>query len=232
MLLRAVGPGLTALGVSGALADPSLALISGSTTVASNDNWQSADASTFTATGAFALTGGSKDAAVVATLSGGAYSGVVGAGGGSGVALLELYDAESSSSSTLNIINASTRAYVGTGEQVLIPGFVVSGTGSLKLLIRAAGPALTGLGVSGALGDPQLSLYSGSTVIATNDNWGTATNVADVRTAATSSGAFAFTEGSKDAALLVTLSAGAYTASVSGVSGATGTALVEIYVVP
>lgn len=231
MLLRAVGPGLTGLGVTGALADPSLSLVAGSTTVASNDNWQAADSATFTATGAFGLTSGSKDAAVVATLTSGAYSGVVGAAGGSGVALLELYDAESSSASALNIVNASTRAYVGTGEQILIPGFVVSGSGSVKLLIRAAGPALTGVGVTGALADPQITLYSGTSTVATNDNWGSAANFSEIKAAANANGAFTFADNSKDAALLVTLQAGAYTASVSGVGATTGTALVEIYVV-
>lgn len=231
MLMRAVGPGLGALGVGGVLADPALSLVSGSTTVASNDNWAAADSTTITATGAFGLTVGSKDAAIVVTLNSGAYSGVVGAAGGSGVALLELYDAESSTASTLNIVNASTRAYVGTGEQILIPGFVVSGSGSVKLLIRAAGPALTGVGVGGALADPQLTLYSGASVVATNDNWGGASNFAEIKAAANSNGAFTFADSSKDAALLVTLPAGAYTASVSGVGGTTGTALVEIYVV-
>lgn len=232
LLLRAVGPGLTSLGVSGALADPSLTLVSGNSSVAVNDNWAASDAATFTAAGAFALPAGSKDAALSATLGAGAYSAVIGAGGGSGVTLLELYDADSSAASAVNIVNASTRAFVGTGEQVLIPGFVISGTGSVKLLIRAAGPALGAFGVTGELADPQLTLYSGATAIATNDNWGSATNAAEIATASTSAGAFGFASGSKDAALLVTLSAGAYTASVSGVGGTTGTALVEIYVVP
>ncbi len=232
MLARAIGPGLTSFGVTGALADPSLTLVSGTTTVGTNDNWAAASATTFTAMGAFALTSGSKDAALVSNLGAGAYSAVVGAGTGSGVTLLELYDAEAdTSASTVKIINASTRAFVGTGEQVLIPGFVIRGTGAVRLLIRAAGPALSGLGVSGALADPQITLYSGSTALATNDNWSSATNALEIESAANASGAFTFAAGSKDAALLVTLGAGAYTASVSGVGGTTGTALVEIYVV-
>ncbi len=234
MLIRAVGPALTGFGVTGALADPSLTLVSGATnaTVATNDNWLGTDGATFTATGAFAFTANSRDAAVVSTLAPGAYTTPVGAGGGSGVTLLEVYDADTAATSPVKLINASTRAFVGTGESVLIPGFVVSGTGAVKLLVRAAGPALTPLGVSGALADPQITLFSGTTAVATNDNWSSAANATDIAASAAAAGAFAFANGSKDAALVATLPAGSYTASISGVGATTGTALVEIYVVP
>ena len=229
---RAIGPGLTAFNVAGVLVDPSLTLVGGSGTIASNDNWLATDAAAFAAAGAFALTGGSKDAGFVTSLEPGSYSAVVGAGGGSGVALLETYDADTSATSTSKLINASTRAFVGTGDSVLIPGFVIGGTGTVQLLIRAAGPALGAFNVAGALVDPQVTLYAGSTALATNDNWSNATNAVEVAAVATSVGAFAFPNGSKDAALLVTLAPGAYSAVVSGVGGTTGTGLAEIYVVP
>jgi hypothetical protein len=231
MLVRAVGPGLAPFGVNGVLTDPSLTLVSGPTTVATNDNWVATDAAAFAAVGAFGLASGSKDAALKATLAEGAYSAVVGAGGGSGVTLLETYDTDPNATSPV-LVNASTRAFVGTGENVLIPGFVVSGPGTVKLLIRAAGPALAGFGLSGVLTDPQITLYSGANAIGSNDNWSSATNATEVAAAAASAGAFAFATGSKDAALLVTLGAGSYSATVSGVGNTTGTALVEIYVVP
>jgi hypothetical protein len=231
MLVRAVGPTLAAFGVTGVLADPRLSLLSGSTTVASNDNWLAADAATFTSAGAFALTAVSKDAALVAPLTAGPYTApVTSSDGGSGVALLEVYDAATSSS--VNVINASTRAFVGTGDSVLIPGFVVSGTGSLKLLIRAVGPTLTTFGVTGVLADPTITLYRGTTALATNDNWSGATNAVEISATAAAVGAFALPAGSRDAALLTTLLAGNYTAIVSGVGNTTGTALVELYVVP
>lgn len=230
MLVRAVGPSLIAFGVTGVLADPRLSLMSGTTTVASNDNWLAADAATFTSCGAFALTAASGDAALLAPLTAGPYTAPVTAtDGGSGVALLEVYDA--STTSTVNVVNASTRAFVGTGDSVLIPGFVVSGTGTLKLLIRAVGPTLTSLGVTGVLADPTITLYRGSTVLATNDNWSSATNAVEISATATVVGAFALPAGSRDAALVTTLPAGGYTAIVSGVGGTTGTALVELYVV-
>jgi len=229
MLARAVGPTLANFNVNGALADPRLSLVSGSTSISVNDNWLATDAATIAATGAFALNPGSKDAALVATLGAGAYTAPVSAtDGGSGVALLEVYDA--ASSSTLSLINASTRARVGTGDSVLIPGFVISGSGSLKLLVRAVGPALSSFGVTDALADPTLTLYRGTTVLATNDNWSSAANAAELAATTTAVGAFALTTGSRDAALLATLPAGAYTAVVSGVGNTTGTALVELYV--
>ncbi|MCX6951180.1 MAG: hypothetical protein NTV51_03210, partial [Verrucomicrobia bacterium] len=150
--------------------------------------------------------------------------------GGSGVALVEVYDGAPSASPT--IVNASTRAFVGTGSSVLIPAFVVGGTGSLRLLIRVVGPTLGSFGVAGPLADPTITLFSGSTAIATNDNWSGAANAAELLSAATAAGAFALPAGSRDAALLVALAPGSYSAVVSGVGNTTGTALVEIYVVP
>ena len=199
--------------------------------VASSDNWLAADAAAMATAGAFALTAGSKDAAIAVPLAPGAYTApVTAADGGSGVALLEVYDG--SSATTAAVLNASTRAYVGTGEGVLIPGFVIGGTGTLRLLIRAVGPGLAGFGVEGTLADPQFTLFGGSTALATNDNWSLAANSAEIAATATAVGAFALAVGSKDAVILTTLTPGAYTAVVSGVGNATGTALVELYVVP
>ena len=230
VLVRACGPALAGFSVPGSLADPSLSLLSSSATLASNDNWLAADTATMTAAGAFALAPGSRDAALVATLPAGSYTAPVTAPGTtSGVALLEIYDA--STSTTSSIVNASTRAFVGTGTSVLIPGFVISGTGSLRLLIRAVGPSLNGFGVPDTLADPTVTLYRDATALATNDNWSNASNAAEISAAATSVGAFALSAGSKDAAILTSLTGGSYTAVVSGVGNTTGTALVELYTV-
>lgn len=231
MVVRAVGPTLSVFGVGGVLADPRFSLVRSGVTVASSDNWLAADAAAMATAGAFALTPSSRDAAVAATLAPGAYTApVTAADGGSGVALLEIYDG--STATTAAVLNASTRAYVGTGEGVLIPGFVIGGTGTLRLLIRAVGPGLAGFGVDGTLADPTLTLFRGATALATNDNWSLAANAAEIATTATAVGAFALAVGSKDAVILTTLKPGAYTAVVSGVGNATGTALVELYVVP
>lgn len=231
MVIRAIGPGLAPFGLTGTVPDPSVGVVSKGVTLASNTQWNATDAEAFSAVGAFALPSGSRDAAVVTALAAGAYTTPVGAGEGSGLALLEIYDAESESRLAY-LVNASTRAYVGTGAAVLIPGFAISGSGSLRLLVRAVGPTLGVFGVDGTLADPQLTLFQGATVIGANDNWSEAADAADIAVAAKNVGAFDLASDSKDAALLMVLPAGTYTASISGVADTTGTALVEIYLVP
>jgi len=122
---------------------------------------------------------------------------------------------------------------VGTGASILIPGLYISGSGAETLLIRADGPALTAYGVSGILAQPTLGVFDASgTLVASNTRWGTGADPAQVAAVSSQVGAFAFAAGSADSALIVTLPAGAYTMQVSGVGGATGVALAEIYVVP
>jgi hypothetical protein len=127
------------------------------------------------------------------------------------------------------LINISTRGYVGTGVNVMIAGFVISGTNPMQVLIRATGPTLAQFGVTGVLPDPKLSLTTAAGVtISSNTIWGGSSQIAN---AASSVGAFAWPATSKDSALLVTLQPGNYTAIVSGASGDTGDALVEVYLV-
>lgn len=233
LVVRGVGPALAGFGVPGALADPFVELRQGQALLQTNDNWLAADAAAMAAVGAFALPTASKDAALVATLPAASYTAQISAAtaGASGVALVEVYDTGEGSGAA-RLVNASTRAFVGPGEAVLIPGFAVGGSGAAGLLIRVAGPALAKFGVGDALADPVLTLYRGGSVIATNDDWGAAENAAQLASAAGAAGAFSFEAGSRDAALLTTLPAGAgYTVQVSGKNGSTGTALVEYYLV-
>lgn len=126
----------------------------------------------------------------------------------------------------------SSRSYVGTGDNVQVAGFVISGTSPKTVLIRASGPALTPYGVSGVLADPYLELYdqSGPVLIASNDNWGDDPSMATaIVPVAKRVGAFAWPAGSKDSALLVTLAPGIYTTQVKGVNGGTGVTLMEVY---
>jgi hypothetical protein len=119
---------------------------------------------------------------------------------------------------------------VGTGGNILIAGFVIGGSTSETLLIRASGPALAAFGVSGTLSDPQLQLYTASTLLGTSNGW--LGNLA-IANAAGSVGAFPWSNPSSlDSAILVTLPPGAYTAQVSGASGDSGVALIEVYEVP
>lgn len=125
--------------------------------------------------------------------------------------------------------NFAARGNVGPGHGALVAGFTLEGSRSKSVLIRAVGPALTPFGVTGTLSDPRLDLYSGSTVIESNDNWLVPVGVVAL---ASSLGSFPLTPGSRDAAIMTTLRPGSYTAQVSGVDGATGIALLEIYEVP
>jgi hypothetical protein len=245
VLVRAVGPTLGAapFNVPGALADPVLTLFgpdSSTRVAATNDNWNGDAAAVFSAVGAFALTAGSRDAAIVARLAPGAYTAQVsGAGGTTGVALVEVYDADAASATagavpTARLINTAVRAQVGTGAGILIPGLVVGAGAAKQVLIRAVGPTLGAapFNVPGTLAQPVVTLFSGAQAVATNSAWNTAPNAAAIRDTARAVGAFALAENSRDAALLVTLTPGPYTIQVAGANATTGVALVEVYEVP
>ncbi|HRE82027.1 MAG TPA: Ig-like domain-containing protein [Opitutaceae bacterium] len=236
VLVRAVGPSLSQFGLSGVIANPELTLYRGNTVVERNDNWggNAAIAAASSAVGAFALNANSLDAAITTTLAPGAYTASVsGVSGSTGVALVEVYDVDNIDPFTpQKVLNLSTRGEVGTGERVLIAGFVVNGSAPKKLLIRAVGPSLASFGVAGVLADPVLRILQGTAVVRENDNWETGNTSAIVSEASVKAGAFALPSGSKDAAILLTLPPGTYTAQVTGVANSTGVALVEVYEIP
>jgi hypothetical protein len=237
LLVRGSGPALATFGVAGTLPDPELQVYSGSTLIGMNDAWggSSAIAAAAAAVGAFPWTvTSSNDSALLENLQGGPYTAQVsGQSNDSGVALAEVYDetpAADYTPSSPRLVNISARVVVGTGGNILIAGFAIGGSTSRTMLIRASGPALVPFGVPGTLPDPQLGLYSGSTLLDGNSGWG---GNADIASAAAAVGAFAWSNpSSNDSAILVTLPPGAYTAQVSGASGDTGVALVEVYEVP
>ena len=125
------------------------------------------------------------------------------------------------------LVNIATRAPVGGAAGNPIPGFVLSGAGAKPVLVRAAGPGLGAFGVAGTLADPRLELFGGATRQAENDNWSAADAAVMAKV-----GAFGFPAGSRDAALIVSLAPGSYTAQVSGVGGLTGDAIIEVYELP
>ncbi len=240
LLLRGIGPSLAAFGVTGVLPDPVLTVVdANNSTVATNDNWSTGTNSNQTSAittrvGAFTLGATALDAAVVANLNPGSYSSIVaGKGAATGIALMEAYDA-STTSTTARLVNMSARTNVGTGGSILIAGFSITGDAPKQVLIRAIGPSLTPFGVTGVLADPQLALFRQGTTTAlqTNDNWLSAPNVAQIGLVGAQVGAFTLPPNSRDAAILVTLDPGSYSAQVSGVGNTTGVALVEIYEVP
>lgn len=244
-LARAAGPALTSLGVAGALAQPVLRILDANNReVASNSAWETspdiADIPTIaSAVGAFPFAKGSRDAAILAKLPHGQYTlQISSANNATGIALAELYEVDSGIGRTLNL---STRAVVraNSTEGALIGGIVARGPAPKRLLIRAVGPTLASFGVNGVLADPVLTLLQGSTRIAGNDDWGTpagtTATATEIAAAASTVGAFPLLNGSRDAALLITLPttpAGDYTAQVTGKSTTDGIILLEVYELP
>jgi hypothetical protein len=141
--------------------------------------------------------------------------------------LIEIYDTGGGGGTLANL---SARARVAGGGGELIAGFVVRGDAAATLLVRAVGPSLRAFGVGDALAAPRLTLVrSDGVVLGENRGWSAAPNALDVREAARRSGAFALPALSADAALLVTLPPGAYTALIAPDDGGQGVALVEVY---
>ena len=162
------------------------------------------------------------EAATVVTLAPDAYTAIVqGANGGSGVALVEVYDLTPDGDSTL--ANISTRGQVESGDDVMIGGFVISDDQPTKILVRALGPSLEQNGISGALQNPNLELYGGDgDLIFTNDDWRSTQAAAIIATNLAPSD-------NRESAIIATLDPGSYTAIVRGQDNTTGIALVEIY---
>ena len=135
------------------------------------------------------------------------------------------------------LANVASRALTGPGQSAHVLGFVVSGARPKAMLVRGVGPALTPFGITNALPDPSLTIFNAAgQAVFTNNDWSApiagAATAAELATAATRAGAFALPANSRDAALLVQLDPGAYTAVVSDTSGATGVSLVEVHEVP
>ncbi len=231
LLLRGIGPTLANFGVGGILTNPQLTLLSGGAILESNDDWEKQANPLRVATiaaqvGAFPLASQAADAALVTTLSPDTYTVHVSAPSAPGIALVEAYDAGGAGEARL--VNVSTRTLVRSGGGPLIAGFVVSDN-SLTLMIRGIGPTLAAFGVPAVLANPSLRIYRGAELIAENNDWsnsGAAKLFADANAQV---GAFALSPGSLDAALLLTLPPGAYTAQIAGLNDSSGNALIELY---
>ena len=245
VLLRAVGPGLQPFMSTGSplMADPRLELYSASILVASNDNWGGDPmmVAAFASAGTFPLPSDGRDAALLRSLNG-AHTAHI-AGGSGGIVLFEAYEVAGSAGSRL--ANLSVRSQVTAGYGVLVAGIVVTGTTAQTVLVRGVGLRFD---VRDALLDPKLEVFDAASLLqAENDNWspGRATTEPQVHPffvtnnsgralaeIARRVGAFGLSSDSRDAAVLVTLSPGSYTAVLGGIGGATGEALIEVYEVP
>lgn len=223
VIVRGIGPSLTAMNVAGALSNPMLTLFNGQgQPIGSNDDWRSAQQAEIAAS-PFAPTD-DRESAIIATLAPGSYTAILaGVNGEMGVGLVEVYDLDTATAPTSRPINVAARARVLTGANVLIGGFVISGTGPRRVIVRAIGPSLAQSGVQGPLADPTLTVFNAQNqALATNDNWKDSQQALIAATP--------FPPGNDaESAIIITLDPGAYTAVVSGKGGATGVALVEIY---
>ena len=129
------------------------------------------------------------------------------------------------------LVNISSRAFVGTGDGILIGGFFVGGSTSRSVLIQALGPALSAQGVSGVLQHPALTIHNSSgAVIYSNTGWGS--NPVLLKAAASAYAQPVLQPDSADSEVLLTLPPGGYTAEIAGADGGTGVALCAIYQLP
>lgn len=216
VILRAIGPSLP---VPGAMADPTLELHdSTQAIIATNDNWQDSPDKQAIIDSTIPPTN-DNESAIVTTLDPGLYTAIVqGANGGTGVALVEVYDLDEAADSKLS--NLSTRGLVQTVDDVMIGGVIVLGTEPTNFIVRAIGPSLP---LTGSLADPALELHdSNGATIASNDNW------KDTQEAEIEAAKLAPTS-DLESAIAATLTPGAYTAIVRGDNNNTGLALVEVY---
>ena len=230
ILVRALGPALLKQGLtaSQALPDPSLSLYDGASKLLDqNNNWSSSIATQMAQFPAVPLDANSLDAALIENLAPGGYTLFLQANAGTGVGLIEMDSLEGQPGRLTNI---SGRANVGTGPNVLIAGFIISGSGTMNVLVRGLGPSLTARGVNGALTDPMIKVYSGQTVIAQNDNWASDPNASVTSAAITKVNATALND--KEAAIVLSLAPGGYTVIESGVNSTTGVGLAEVFEVP
>jgi len=220
VILRAIGPSLRQAGLENALRDPRLALHgAGNEPIASNDNWQddAASAAELAATGL--APADQLESALVVTLSPGHYTAVIdGTDGSAGTALVEIYDGDLPADSEL--ANISTLGFVGTGNDVLIAGFVIGGPQFGEVVLRALGRSLTEFGVTNAIQDPTLQLYDANGSITQNDDWETTGDSIPLLLRPTDR---------HEAVVKASLPPGHYTAIVEGKDATTGVALVEAY---
>lgn len=224
LILRAIGPSLTAYGVASVIADPVLELhdsLGG--VIAANDDWRSgAQMNEIQASGL--APADSAESAIIATLLPGNYTAVVsGYGGGQGIGLVEGYELDGN---TTRLVNISTRGRVGIDDEAMIGGFIVQGSAAKRVIVRALGPSLAGgpSPIVGALADPILELHDGNgNLLAVNDDWSNSPQAAEIIATTIPP------VNNLESAIVATLGPGNYTAIVRGVDNTSGVGLVEVY---
>jgi hypothetical protein len=226
VLIRGIGPSLSANGVPTPLADPTLTLFDNSRNVEmTNDDWKnSPDVAEIMSSG-LAPTN-DRESVIIATLPPGQFTAqLAGKDNGTGNGVVEVYDLAPENSATL--ANLSTRGYVGGGDNVMIGGVIIGNGDNPLMVFRAMGPSLASSGIANPLLDPTLELHDGNgSLIASDDDWATP------QRQAVQAVNLVPPDSRESAIVSAFLSPGQYTAIVRGKNNATGVALVESYRVP
>lgn len=210
VIIRGIGPSLP---FGGVLADPTLNLDNGAVT---NDNWRTNQEQEIIDT--TIPPSNNLESAIVATLAPGPHTAILaGAGGATGIGVVEVYDLESGS--PVQLANISSRGFVQSGDNVMIGGFIIGGTYPTRVIIRAIGPSLP---FPGVLQDPTLELVDSNGSRISNDNWRATQEAEIIATTVPPTH-------DKEAAIFATLVPGPYTAIVRGKDDTVGIAVVEAY---
>ena len=223
--VRGLGPSLAGFGVPNPLADPVLELHGppGFTTII-NDNWRDSQDGCL-GTPELRPTNDLESAICGVTLDPGAYTAILrGKNNGTGIGLVEVYDVNQAAPSKL--ANISTRAFVSTGTDIVIAGFILGGHGGNdNVIVRGIGPSLTQFGVPNALANPTLELRdSNGTLLVSNNDWqDNPAQAAEINAAGLAP------SNNVEAAIAATLAPGPYTALLAGLNSGTGLGLVEVY---
>jgi hypothetical protein len=225
VIIRGIGPSLSAF-FGDALADPTLELFQGSTSLQTNNDWKSDQQAEIEATGI--APSSDAESAIVRMLLPGAYTAVLkGNGGAEGIGVVEVYDLDQAADSKL--ANISSRGFVETDNGVMVGGLIVGpsfAAGNAKVVVRALGPSLADFGINGTLSDPTLDLVNASgTILRSNDDWQSSQQT-EIEAAGLAPSIDA------ESALVETVAPGNYTAILRGKGATTGVALVEVYNVP
>lgn len=220
-VLRGIGPSLGGLGIPDPLQDPTLRFLNprGKQLDFNNDWMENPDKDEIINVGL--APSNNLESAIIDAVTVGSYTSVLqGLHHGEGVALSEIFDLLDGG---LKISAVGTRAFVGTGDDVLISGIVITGSEPLPVLIRVLGPSLADAGLTGVLPDPFLELHSASgELIFQNNNWKDTQEFEIEGTGLAPSNDL-------ESAALVTLDPGAYTVVASGIRGTTGIGFVQYY---
>lgn len=224
--VRGLGPSLSDHGVPNVLADPILELHGppGFVTII-NDNWRSGSCMGFLAI----PPPNDLESCIITGLSPGTYTSIVrGNASTSGVALAEVYAGFGGPLQSERLVNISTRGFVDSGDNIMIAGFILNGSGQNTIVARGIGPSLSMFGIADVLSDPQLELRNNAgTLIRANNDW-----MDDPVQKALIIAAGLAPTNNLESAIYETLPPGQYTALLSGINSGTGVGLVELYALP